>query len=159
MKGDGLPVEFTVADRQEEMAALVPQYHNKEEKKLQLLSELPWTYAETSQNCPVQKNACANTAYGRLPLAVGHLRYRYGLSMGNHTRIVWKLNGKYRRLSFGYGFDIDAWMPKIDVYKRQIHIPALRLPLPEAGQFPGSSSQFSASAFFLHEIHRPPIKD
>lgn len=113
VKGDGLPVEFTVADRQEEMAALVPQYHNKEEKKLQLLSELPWTYAETSQNCPVQKNACANTVYGRLPLAVGHLRYRYGLSMGNHTRIVWKLNGKYRRLSFGYGFDIDAWMPKI----------------------------------------------
>lgn len=49
MKGDGLPVEFTVADRQEEMAALVPQYHNKEEKKLQLLSELPWTYAETSK--------------------------------------------------------------------------------------------------------------
>lgn len=111
--GNGIPAEFAIADRQEAMMALAPQYLHKEEKEIQLLSELPWTYAEISQNCQVQKDSCANTAYGRLPLAVDHLRYRYGLSMGNNTRIVWKLYGKYRRLSFRYGFDIDAWLPKI----------------------------------------------
>ena len=33
--------------------------------------------------------------------------------MGNKTRITWELDGQYRRLSFWYGFDMDAWMPKI----------------------------------------------
>lgn len=113
VKGDGIPVEIAVADRAEALPALAPPYKNRKNKECRLLSELPWYHSETSQNCPVQKDICANTAYGRLPLVVDHLRYSHGLSMGNRTRIVWKLGGKYQRLSFRYGFDIDAWTPKI----------------------------------------------
>ena len=78
-----------------------------------MLSDLPWSTQESADGCLPCQNACANRAYGRLPLLVDHLRYGHGISVGNHTRICWELEGKYESLSFCYGFDTDAWLPRI----------------------------------------------
>lgn len=113
VQGDGKPVEFGVADIQEHLPQPEQAVRNQEPKEAILLSDLPWSVLEAADGCMPQKDACANITFGRLPLAVDHLRYSHGLSMGNKTKITWELDGQYRRLYFWYGFDMDAWMPKI----------------------------------------------
>ena len=113
VQGDGNPVEFGAADMQEHLPRPEQAVRNPAPEETILLSDLPWSVLEAADGCVPQKDACADTAFGRLPLAVDHLRYSRGLSMGNKTRITWELDGQYRRLSFWYGFDMDAWMPKI----------------------------------------------
>ena len=113
VQGDGNPVEFGAADMQEHLPRPEQAVRNPAPEETILLSDLPWSVLEAADGCVPQKDACADTVFGRLPLAVDHLRYSRGLSMGNKTRITWDLDGQYRRLSFWYGFDMDAWMPKI----------------------------------------------
>lgn len=109
--GEG-PVEFSVGPK-EKLPQPMAAVRNTEEKSLPMLSDLPWSTQESADGCLPCQNACANRAYGRLPLLVDHLRYGHGISVGNHTRICWELEGKYESLSFCYGFDTDAWLPRI----------------------------------------------
>ena len=109
--GEG-PVEFSVGPK-EKLPQPMTAVRNTEEKSLPMLSDLPWSTQESADGCLPCQNACANRAYGRLPLLVDHLRYGHGISVGNHTRICWELEGKYESLSFRYGFDTDAWLPRI----------------------------------------------
>ncbi len=109
--GEG-PVEFSVGPK-EKLPQPMAAVRNTEEKSLPMLSDLPWSTQESADGCLPCQNACANRAYGRLPLLVDHLRYGHGISVGNHTRICWELEGKYESLSFRYGFDTDAWLPRI----------------------------------------------
>ena len=109
--GEG-PVEFSVGPK-EKLPQPIAAVRNTEEKSLPMLSDLPWSTQESADGCLPCQNACANRAYGRLPLLVDHLRYGHGISVGNHTRICWELEGKYESLSFCYGFDTDAWLPRI----------------------------------------------
>lgn len=109
--GEG-PVEFSVGSK-EKLPQPMTAVRNTEEKSLPMLSDLPWSTQESADGCLPCQNACANRAYGRLPLLVDHLRYGHGISVGNHTRICWELERKYESLSFRYGFDTDAWLPRI----------------------------------------------
>lgn len=109
--GEG-PVEFSVGPK-EKLPQPMTAVRNTEEKSLPMLSDLPWSTQESADGCLPCQNACANRAYGRLPLLVDHLRYGHGISVGNHTRICWELEGEYESLSFRYGFDTDAWLPRI----------------------------------------------
>ncbi len=109
--GEG-PVEFSVGPK-EKLPQPIAAVRNTEEKSLPMLSDLPWSTQESADGCLPCQNACANRAYGRLPLLVDHLRYGHGISVGNHTRICWELEGEYESLSFCYGFDTDAWLPRI----------------------------------------------
>ena len=106
-------ISCTIRNRQEDLPGPIPAVQNRKENPLPLLSDLPWSAQESADGCLPCQNACANRSCGRLPLLVDHLRYRHGISVGNHTRILWNLGGRYESLSFRYGFDTDAWLPRI----------------------------------------------
>lgn len=114
LKGSGVPVEFIISKKLEESLKLVKKKENPEENKtIKFLCEVPFDSQKTENGCCMQINKCGNISYGKLPLSVEHLRYRYGFSLGSNATICWKLEKKYQRFTFLYGFDIDAWMPQI----------------------------------------------
>ena len=111
LRPDGSPARCAVTDGAG--ASFSPRIASKGVPGAEWLSDLPFSRVEADGPFLPARDKCANTRFGDMPLYMNGMTYVHGVSFCPGTRVSWKTGGRYKGLALHYGYDIDAWMPRL----------------------------------------------